>query len=112
MNRETLIKATRIAIGIILAAFVIVIVLKVFVASPSAFYPFYLTLFNPMNNATLTQAPVWQIAFYEGNYLWSNRVIDTMSLAVVFVATGLGAAILLRAEPEEKETEEEKGAEH
>jgi hypothetical protein len=108
MNSETLIKATRIALGIILAAFVVVIVLKV-VATPYTFYPFYLTLFSPMNNATITPAPVWQIAFYEGNYLWSNRVIDTMSLAVVFVATGLGAAILLRAEPEEKE--EEKGAE-
>jgi ABC-type uncharacterized transport system permease subunit len=109
MNHETLIKATRIAAGIILAAFVVAIVLKTFVTTPLTFYPFYLTLFSPMTNATVTPVPVWQIAFYEGNYLWSNRVIDTMSLAVVFVATGLGAAILLRAEPKEKE--EEKGAE-
>ncbi len=112
MDRETILKATRIALGIILAAFIIVIVLKVFVANPSTFYPFYLANFIPISNTTgvsVIPAPVWQIAFYEGNYLWSNRVIDTMALAVVFVATGLGAAILLRAEPEE--TEEVKGAE-
>jgi hypothetical protein len=57
-----------------------------------------------------TAVPVWQIILYEGNYLWSNRIIDTMALAIAFVATGIGAAILLRAEPEEKQ-EEEKGAE-
>lgn len=111
MNTERLIKATRIAVGIILAGFVAVIILKVFVLTPFTFYPFYLTLFPPVSNATVTPAPVWQIAFYEGNYLWSDRIIDTMSLAIVFVAAGLGAAILLREEPEEKEAKE-KGAEY
>ena len=115
MNSETLIKATRIAAGVILAAFVVVVVLKVLVANPPIFYPFYLSLFSPMTNSTsvssvtIAQASVWQIAIYEGNYLWSNRVIDTMALAVALLATGIGASILLRAEPEEKE--EEKGAE-
>jgi hypothetical protein len=111
MNTERLIKATRIAAAIILAGFFVIVVLRVFVLTPFTFYPFYLTLFTPVSNATVTPAPVWQIAYYEGNYLWSDRVIDTMSLAVVFVAAGLGAAILLREEPEEKEAEK-KGAEY
>nr|MDO8081781.1 hypothetical protein [Candidatus Freyarchaeota archaeon] len=113
MDREKLIKVTRIAAGIILAAFIVAIAVKVFWLTPFTFYPFSLAYFaSQYTNITMpgiTAVPVWQIALYEGNYLWSNRVIDTMALAVAFVATGIGAAILLRAEPEEKE---EKGAEN
>ncbi|MEX2705682.1 MAG: hypothetical protein Q6352_010520 [Candidatus Freyrarchaeum guaymaensis] len=103
MVSEKVVKATRIAAGIVLAAFVVALVAKTFWTTP-IFYPFYLALSSTMN--VTSPVPVWQIAFFEGHYLWSNRIIDTMSLAVALVATGIGAAILLREEPEE-----EKGAE-
>lgn len=102
MVSETIIKVTRILASIILAAFVVATVVKVFWLTPGVFYPFYLSLFPPMANATTPTAAVWQIAFFEGQYLWSNRIIDTMTLAIVLVATGIGAAIMLREEPEEE----------
>ena len=118
MVSEKVVKATRIAAGIVLAAFVVALVAKTFWMTP-IFYPFYPAFFPTANvtipgaNVTIpvanvtTPVPVWQIALFEGNYLWSNRLIDTMSLAVVFVATGIGAAILLREEPEKEEGAEE-----
>jgi hypothetical protein len=119
MNKEKLITVTRITAGIILATFVIAIAIKTFWLTPFTFYPFSLAFYatqyaNVTMPSVTTAAPIWQIALYEGNYLWSNRVIDTMALAIALVATGIGAAILLRAEPEEKEKEieeETKGAE-
>lgn len=103
---KKLLKAIRMAAGIIFAAFVVATVLKVFWLTPGTFYPFYLTLFSSTIGSVPTPIPVWQIAFFEGQYLWSNRIIDTMALAIVLVATGIGASILLREEPEQ-----EKGAE-
>lgn len=113
MDKEKLITITRITAGILLAAFTVAIIIKVSILTPFTFYPFSLAFYAQYTNITTpdinTLVPVWQIALYEGNYLWSNRIIDTMALAIAFVATGIGAAILLRAEPEEKQ--EEKGAE-
>ncbi len=106
MVSKKVIKATRMAAGLIFAAFIVATILKVFWLTPGAFYPFYLALSGIMPD-TGTAIPVWQIAFFEGQYLWSNRIIDTMSLAIVLVATGIGASILLREEPEKEEGAEE-----
>ncbi|MEM3593290.1 MAG: hypothetical protein QXS27_01020 [Candidatus Jordarchaeaceae archaeon] len=115
MDKEKLITITRIIAGIILAAFLVLTIVKVFWMTPFTFYPFSLAfLASQYTNIPVPDIsaaiPVWQIALHEGNYLWSNRVIDAMALAIAFLATGIGAAILLRAEPEEKQ-QEEKGAE-
>lgn len=106
---KKVVKAARMAAGIIFAAFVVATVLKVFWLTPGTFYPFYLALSSTMVSATTPPTTyIWQIPFFEGQYLWSNRLIDTMTLAIVLLATALGASILLR---EETKQEQEIGAE-
>ncbi len=97
-RRKVALKAARMASGVILAGIFTLFLLKTLWLTPLSYQIFTYTVDALMPTIVLPQIPVTQISFYEGLYLWSTRLIDTVSQGVAIVAAAIGAAILFRLE--------------
>ncbi|MEM3511987.1 MAG: hypothetical protein QXW47_07215 [Candidatus Jordarchaeales archaeon] len=98
--RKTILKVARILSGIVLAGAVTLFLIKALWLTPFSYQVFAYTVDLLMPNVDITEIPVTQIGFYEGVYMWSMRLIDTVFQGVAIVAAAIGAAILFRVEKE------------
>jgi len=101
-RRKLALKIARILSGIVLAGAVTLFLVKTLWLTPFSYQVFAYTVDLLMPNVSVTEIPAVQIGFYEGVYMWSMRLIDTMFQGVAIVAAAIGAAILFRVEKEQK----------
>ncbi|MBS7287804.1 MAG: hypothetical protein KIH01_03420 [Candidatus Freyarchaeota archaeon] len=99
-RRKTVLKIARILSGILLAGAVTLFLVSNLWLTPFSYQVFAYTVDLLMPSVNVTRIPAAQIGFYEGVYMWSMRLIDTVFQGVAIVAAAIGAAILFRVEKE------------
>lgn len=101
-KKKLVLKAARILSGITLAGAVAVVLINMLWLKPFSYQLFTYTVDLLMPSVNVTMIPVAQIGFYEGVYMWSTRLFDTIFQGVAIVAAAIGASILFREEKKER----------